>query len=153
MPGAVARFRLSIKDNTSRWGLKGELVDVPGRWGERRYQIRVNGKEAEKIREATVTEVFEHLRRWVVGWAEGVRREWGNFGPPEGGTPNEGVGGQGRAPHLGSYYVNPESAARAPRLQLDGIVKARWGRRGSSGMSVGVGVAPADEGEEEDLDV
>jgi len=69
-PRAVARFRLSIKDNTSRWGLKGERVDVPGRWGERRYQIRVNGKEAEEIREATLTEVFDRLRRWLVARAE-----------------------------------------------------------------------------------
>jgi hypothetical protein len=39
-------------------------------WGERRYQIRVNGKAAEKIKVATLTEVFDRLRRWAVQQAE-----------------------------------------------------------------------------------
>ena len=64
MPRHAARFRLSIKDNRSRVGLKVELIEAPGLWGERRYKIRVNGKEATRIKEATLTEVFERLRRW-----------------------------------------------------------------------------------------
>jgi hypothetical protein len=39
-------------------------------WGERRYQIRVNGKAADKIKVATLTEVFDRLRRWTVRQAE-----------------------------------------------------------------------------------
>ena len=67
MPRANARFRLSIKDNKTRTALKVELIDAPGLWGERRYRIRVNGREATKVKEATLTEVFDRLRRWVVG--------------------------------------------------------------------------------------
>ena len=50
MPRSPARFRLSIKDNKTRVGLKVELIEAPGLWGERRYQIRVNEQEAEKIK-------------------------------------------------------------------------------------------------------
>jgi hypothetical protein len=70
MPRAPARFRLSIKDNRTRTGLKVELIEAPGLWGERRYQIRVNGRDAEKIKEATLTEVFDRLRRWLVARAD-----------------------------------------------------------------------------------
>ncbi len=70
MPRAAARFRLSIKDNKMRSGLKVELIEAPGIWGERRYQIRVNGQQAEKIKEATLTEVFDRLRRWLVARAD-----------------------------------------------------------------------------------
>jgi hypothetical protein len=70
MPRSPARFRLSIKDNQTRTGLKVELIEAPGLWGERRYRIRVNGKDAERIKEATLTEVFERLRQWVVARAE-----------------------------------------------------------------------------------
>jgi hypothetical protein len=70
MPKSGARFRLSIKDNKTRSGIKVELIEAPGIWGDRRYQIRVNGRQAEKIKEATLTEVFDRLRRWVVARAD-----------------------------------------------------------------------------------
>jgi len=34
--------------------------------GERRYRIRLNGRAPETIKEATLTEVFDRLRRWLV---------------------------------------------------------------------------------------
>lgn len=46
--------------------MKIELIDAPGMWGERRYRIRVDGREAAKIKEATLSEIFDRLRRWVV---------------------------------------------------------------------------------------
>ncbi len=70
MARSPVRFRVSIKDQKSGRALKVELIDAPGMWGERRYQIRVNGKAAEKIKVATLTEVFDRLRRWVVQQAE-----------------------------------------------------------------------------------
>ncbi len=66
MPRAIARFRLSIKDRKTKTGLKVELIDAPGLWGERRYRLRVNGREPARIKEATLTEIFDRLRRWVV---------------------------------------------------------------------------------------
>jgi hypothetical protein len=51
-------------------GLKVELVDAPGLWGERRYTIRSNGKPATKVKVATLSEVFHRLRRWTVARAE-----------------------------------------------------------------------------------
>ena len=70
MPTARARFRISIKDHLTGEGLKVELVDAPGLWGERRYTIRLNGKPATKVKEATLSEVFHRLRRWTVARAE-----------------------------------------------------------------------------------
>jgi hypothetical protein len=70
MPRSPARFRLSIKDNQTRTLIKVELIEAPGICGERRDQIRVNGQEAERVKEATLTEVFERLRRWAVARTE-----------------------------------------------------------------------------------
>ena len=70
MPRPIARFRISIKDKKMRESLKVELTEAPGIWGERRYQIRLNGREPEKIKEATLTEVFDRLRRWLVRRAD-----------------------------------------------------------------------------------
>lgn len=64
-----ARFRLSSQDNLTRTLIKVELLEAPGIGGERRDQIRVNGPDAEKVKEATLTEVFDRLRRWVVSRA------------------------------------------------------------------------------------
>ena len=66
MPRSAARFRLSIKDNKSRTAIKVELIDAPGLWGERRYRLRLNGREPAHVKEATLTEVFDRLRRWLV---------------------------------------------------------------------------------------
>lgn len=70
MPTPRARFRISIKDHQTGEGLKVELVDAPGLWGERRYAIRLNGKPAAKVPQATLSEVFSRLRRWTVTRAE-----------------------------------------------------------------------------------
>ncbi len=66
MPKSEARFRVSIKDNKTRAGIKVELIDAPGLWGERRYRLRLNGREPDHVKEATLTEVFDRLRRWLV---------------------------------------------------------------------------------------
>lgn len=34
-----------------------------------RYRIRVNGKVSTKVREATLTEIFNRLRTWLVARA------------------------------------------------------------------------------------
>jgi hypothetical protein len=70
MPTSPARFRISIKDQHTGTGLKVELIDAPGIWGERRYRIRLNGRPAAKVPEATLSEVFNRLRRWTVNQAE-----------------------------------------------------------------------------------
>jgi hypothetical protein len=70
MPRATARFRLSIKDKNIGTHLKVELIEAPGLWGERRFRLRVNGQEPKKIKEATLTEVFDRLRRWLVVQAD-----------------------------------------------------------------------------------
>jgi hypothetical protein len=53
-----------MKDNRPRTLIKVELIETSGLWSERRAQIRVNGQEAERIKAATLTEVFDPLRRW-----------------------------------------------------------------------------------------
>ena len=62
----TARFRISIKDNKTSTGLKVELIGSPGLWGEKRFRLRVNGREPKVIKEATLSEVFNRLRRWLV---------------------------------------------------------------------------------------
>ncbi len=66
MPRAAARFRVSIKDKKSGATLKVESIEVRGIWGERRYRLRVNGREPKRVKEATLTEIFHHLRGWLV---------------------------------------------------------------------------------------
>jgi hypothetical protein len=66
MPRAAARFRLSLKDRKTGTALRVELIDAPGLWGERRYRIRLNGREPSRVKEATLTEIFDRLRRWLV---------------------------------------------------------------------------------------
>lgn len=61
-----ARFRISIKDNERARMLKVELIECRGLWGERRFQLRVNGRKACRIKVAALTEIFERLRRWMV---------------------------------------------------------------------------------------
>ncbi len=61
-----ARFRISIKDNETKRAIKVELIEARGLWGERRYQLRLNGREPTTLKEATMTEVFERLRQWLV---------------------------------------------------------------------------------------
>lgn len=70
MPRSAARFRISIKDKKVGTVLKVELIEAPGLWGERRFKLRVNGQEPGKIKEATLTEVFDRLRRWLVVQAD-----------------------------------------------------------------------------------
>ena len=66
MPRTAAQYRISIRDNAARTTLKVELIEAPGLWGERRYRLKVNGREATKLKEATLTEIFDRLRRWLV---------------------------------------------------------------------------------------
>ncbi|MBI5382213.1 MAG: hypothetical protein HZA31_09970 [Opitutae bacterium] len=66
MGRSPARFRISIKDKRTGKALKVELIDAPGLWGERRFRLRQNGKEPELVKEATLTEVFDRLRKWLV---------------------------------------------------------------------------------------
>lgn len=75
MARARARFRLSLKDQQTGESLKVELLEAPDESpfppnpSQRRYRVRVNGKAATKVKEATLTEVFDRLRRWMVGRA------------------------------------------------------------------------------------
>ena len=75
MARAQARFRLSLKDQQTGESLKIELIETldespfPPNPNQRRYRVRVNGKAATKVKEATLTEVFDRLRRWLVGRA------------------------------------------------------------------------------------
>jgi hypothetical protein len=66
MPRSEAQYRISIRDIAAGKTLKVELIDARGLWGERRYRLRVDGREPSKIKEATLTEIFDRLRRWLV---------------------------------------------------------------------------------------
>lgn len=68
MACASARCRLSLKDQRTGESLKVELVPAPDKTpfvsdpAAGRYRVRVNGKAATQVREATLTEVFNRLR-------------------------------------------------------------------------------------------
>ena len=47
-------------------GIKVELIESDGLWGDARFRVRVNGRSARRIKEATLTQVFDELRRWLV---------------------------------------------------------------------------------------
>jgi hypothetical protein len=66
MSRRTARFRISIKDNEASTGIKVELIENRGPFGEQRFLLRVNGRSPHHIKEASLTEVFERLRRWLV---------------------------------------------------------------------------------------
>ena len=66
MPIPRARFRISIKDQQAGDSMKVELIDAPGLWGERRYKIRLNGRPASQVPEATLSKVCQRLRWWLV---------------------------------------------------------------------------------------
>ncbi len=67
-----ARFRLSLKDQREGETLKIELIPAPNETpfasnpAALRYRIRVNGRVSTKVKDATLTEVFNRLRRWLV---------------------------------------------------------------------------------------
>lgn len=71
-----ARFRLSVKDHLTGDSLKVELIPAPNETpftsnpAAKRYRIRVNGKASTKVKEATLTEVFNRLRGWLVKRAQ-----------------------------------------------------------------------------------
>jgi hypothetical protein len=67
MGRAVARFRISIKDNASGTKFKVELIRASGLWYERRFIVRVNGRPARRMRVASLTQVCDQLRRWLAG--------------------------------------------------------------------------------------
>ena len=58
-----ARFRIPMKDNTSREALKIELI--PG-LARNRFCIRQNGRMAEQLPDANLTLILGRLRRWLV---------------------------------------------------------------------------------------
>lgn len=68
-----ARFRLSLKDHLTEESLKVELIPAPNETpfvsnpAAGRYRVRVNGKASTKVKDATLTEVFNRLRHWLVG--------------------------------------------------------------------------------------
>ena len=66
MPETAARFRLLLTDKQTSTALKVELIDAPGLWGERRYRLRLNGREPAHVKVATLSEIFDRLRRWLV---------------------------------------------------------------------------------------
>lgn len=66
MPRAAARFRVSLKNYKTRTAIKVELIEAPGLWSERRYRLRLNGREPDRIKEATLTEILDRLRRGLV---------------------------------------------------------------------------------------
>ncbi len=66
MPKTAARFRISLNDNSTGRGIKVELIEAKGLWGESRWRVRQNGRTPTKLPEATMTEVFDRLRRWTV---------------------------------------------------------------------------------------
>jgi hypothetical protein len=67
-----ARFRLSVKDQVTGESLKVELIPAPNDTpfvsnpAAGRYRVRVNGKASTNLKDATLTEVFIRLRRWLV---------------------------------------------------------------------------------------
>ena len=96
MPKSDARFRLSIKDNKTRTGIKFELIDAPGLWGEPRYRLRLNGREPDHVEEVTLTEVFDRLRLWLVKRAVRISNLFGTTISQDRGSPEyraESVGG------------------------------------------------------------
>jgi hypothetical protein len=69
-----------VKDRLTGESLKVELVPIPNETpfpsnpDAHRYRVRVNGRAAEKVKVATLTEAFNRLRRWLVGRARKVDR-------------------------------------------------------------------------------
>ncbi len=61
-----ARFRISVKDHQVPTKIKVELIETTGLWGEMRFRLRVNNREPDRIKEATLSEVFSRLRKWLV---------------------------------------------------------------------------------------
>jgi hypothetical protein len=47
--------------------VKIELIPADRLFRPGLYAIRVNGRQATKVPEATLTEVFDRLRRWAAG--------------------------------------------------------------------------------------
>jgi hypothetical protein len=65
MARQTARFRISVKDNASGSHFKVELIQTSGLWGERRFILRVNGRQPRRLRVASLTQVCDQLRRWL----------------------------------------------------------------------------------------
>ena len=66
MARSPARFRISIKDKKTGNAVKVELIEATGLWDTQRFRLRVNGREPERIKFATLTETLDHLRKWLV---------------------------------------------------------------------------------------
>lgn len=63
MQPQTVRFRTPSRGSRR---VKIELIEVRGIWSETRFRRRVNGRAPQRIKEATLTEVFDQLRRWLV---------------------------------------------------------------------------------------
>ena len=70
-----ARFRLSLKDQQTKESLKVELIPAPNETpfvsnpAAQRYRVRVNGKAATKVKDVTLTEALNRLRKIKKGHA------------------------------------------------------------------------------------
>ena len=65
MPRPAPRFRISVTDCRTRRRLVVELIEPPFP-AARRYWLRVNGRKAARVPEASLTTVFHRLRAWLV---------------------------------------------------------------------------------------
>jgi len=65
MPRSPLRFRISVTDVRDRCRLVVELIEPPYPGG-RRYWRRVNGRNAVRVPEASLTTVLHRLRAWLV---------------------------------------------------------------------------------------
>ena len=66
MPRLPADFRISLK----RRGGKTHRIELVRNPFSQRFWVRRNGKQLEKLPEATATEIADQIRRWLVGTVE-----------------------------------------------------------------------------------
>jgi len=65
MPRLKPRFRISLRDYDTGKTLCVDLVTQPFP-GSKRYWLRVDGRNATRLPEASLTVVFHRLRSWLV---------------------------------------------------------------------------------------
>jgi hypothetical protein len=65
MPRQKPRFRIFLRDCHTGRTLRLELIERPFP-SSRRYCVRVNGRNAAKIPEVSLTTAMDRLRRWLV---------------------------------------------------------------------------------------
>ena len=87
------RFRISIKDFGTGSVLRLELVEQPFS-APRHYWLRVNGRKAREVPEASLTTVFHRLRKWLVK----QQMRTGSDAPGNAAITNAASGGHWEAP-------------------------------------------------------